>query len=201
MGKSSFALLIVSFPKLHDDTLNSAHRFMLRNASVCHSIKMILEKLHFILGCQMTILRNPAVMIMSDQIVDILLEIRSSTTDRMNLILSDHFCQREPQFCRAHCSSQRDQHPATISDMLSISERSVFNHGGIEMPIMMINKFRNRSFSHAGVFTPSRWKLDKTIPQFFYFFCYEDADQRNDLKLKTSTSHDGQTKRSKTAQA
>jgi hypothetical protein len=85
--------------------------------------------------------------------------------------------------------------------MLSIRERSIFNHGGIKMPIMMIDEFRNRSFSHADVFTASRWKLDKTIPQFFYFFCYEDGDQRNDLKLKTSTSHDGQTRRSKKARA
>jgi len=85
--------------------------------------------------------------------------------------------------------------------MLSISERSIFNHGGIKMPIMMINEFRNRSFSHAGVFTASRWKLDKTIPQFFYFFCYEDGDQRNDPMLETSTSRGGRTRCSKKVRA
>jgi hypothetical protein len=107
---------------------------------------MFLEKLFLIFGGQVPILRNPPVMIMSDKVVDILLEIRPGTADRMNLPLTDHFGEGKPQFCRAHGPGQSDKHPTPACNVFTIGNRSILHDRGIEMPVMPINKFRNRSF-------------------------------------------------------
>ena len=116
---------------------------------------------------------------MRHKIVDVLLQIRARAADCMHLVLANHLRKRKTQLRGAHCPCESNQHSTAISNVFSISQRGILYNSGVKVPIMMINKFRNRSFSHAALFTPSRRKIDKTNR----FFCCEYGDQKNDRVL------------------
>jgi hypothetical protein len=75
-------------------------------------------------------------MIMSDKVVDILLEIRPGTADRMNLPLTDHFGEGNSKLRCAHGPGQSDEHPTPACNMLAISDCGILHDRGIEMPVM-----------------------------------------------------------------
>jgi hypothetical protein len=58
----------------------------------------------------------------------------------MDLISANHFCERDAQLGRAHCTGERDQHFSATVNMTDVSIGCVFEDGGIEVPEIVINK-------------------------------------------------------------
>ena len=54
---------------------------------------MLLQQLLLILRCEIAIIRHARVVIMRDQIVNVLLEIRPGAGNRVHLVLPDHLRQ------------------------------------------------------------------------------------------------------------
>ena len=165
---------------------------MFRDAGIGHAIEMLLEELFLVLTGQIAVTRNPAVMVVRDEIVNVLFQIRAGATDGMNFVLTDHLRKGEPHFRRTHRARQGDQHATAIVQQFAIRHGGVFHHGGVEMPIMFVDEFRNRSCGHATLVQPSRGQDDKANPFFFPFEVCVSEDQRNDPAPKTSTWRDEQ---------
>jgi hypothetical protein len=71
-----------------------------------------LEQRLLVGGRQVAVIRHALVVIVRDEIEDVLLEIRAGAADGVDLVLPDHFRQREAEFRRAHRAGQRHEHLA-----------------------------------------------------------------------------------------
>ena len=85
-------------------------RFLFGNAGIGNTIQTLFKKLPFLLWSKVTIVGNTFVVRMSNQVHDILFEVRTGTRNDGNLILPDHFGQAYTQFCSTHSTCQSNHH-------------------------------------------------------------------------------------------
>ena len=101
---------------------------------------MAVEQFHLLLRGKITVMRDALVVIVRDEIVKILFQIRARAADAMHFVLTDHFSKGQAKFGGAHGPSQRDEHFAPAIEMPNVGLRGINNHGCIEMAIMPLHK-------------------------------------------------------------
>jgi hypothetical protein len=76
-------------------------------------------------------------MIMRDQVEDVFFEIRTRARDRLDLVLPDHFGERDSQLRRAHGTGDGHQHFAAVVEMRGIRRSRVYEGCRVEMTVMV----------------------------------------------------------------
>src|ERR1700691_4201218 len=93
----------------------------------------------------MAVLRNALVMIVRDEIVKVLFQVRAGATNAVNFILANHLGERKPQLGRTHRACERDEHASAAGEMVNISLRGVNHSGRVEMAVVMFQKRSDRT--------------------------------------------------------
>ena len=63
-------------------------------------------------------MRHALVVIVGDEIVDILFEIRAGAADRVDFVLADHFRERQAKLGGAHGAGKRHKHLAALGNQV-----------------------------------------------------------------------------------
>ncbi len=66
----------------------------------------------------------------------------------MDFVLANHLRQRNAQFRGAHGAGERDHHFSAIIQMRDVGVGSVFQHCGIEMPVVAFNELADAAHLH-----------------------------------------------------
>ena len=74
--------------------------------------------------------------IAGDEVEDVFLKIGPSAADAVNLVLANHFGQRDAKFRGAHGPSQCDEHLAARREKLVVTQRGVDQRGRVEVPVV-----------------------------------------------------------------
>jgi hypothetical protein len=67
----------------------------------------------------------------------------------VDLVLPNHFRQGHTQFSRAHCAGEGDHHLSAPLKMRDVGLSGVLEDGGVEVPVMAINKTTDTAGFHA----------------------------------------------------
>ena len=98
------------------------------------------EQLGLVGGRQIAVVRHALVEIVSDEIEDIFFKIRAGAADAVNLVLADHFGERQAQFGGAHGAADGDEHLAAGGEQLVVGFSGIDQSRGVEMAIMVLDK-------------------------------------------------------------
>ena len=90
MGEETLPLLVSGFPFLKDCRLDPAHRLHLGDAGVRHAVHVALQQTHLIGGSEVAVVGDALVVVVSDEVEDILLEVGTRAADGVHLALTDH---------------------------------------------------------------------------------------------------------------
>ena len=149
MGEIALAGLVGLHPLLKHCCLHTPHRLVFRNTGVGHPIHVALEQAFFFLRRELAIMRHTFVMVVRNEIKNVLFQIGAGARDPVNLILTDHLGQRDTQLGGAHSTRDGHEHlPARVKQPF-ICLSGINQRCGIEMPVMVLNKLRNRAFGQA----------------------------------------------------
>ena len=102
---------------------------------------MPVEQGDFIGGRQVAVVRHALVKIVCNEIEDVLFKVRAGAGDGVNFSLADHFGERKTQLCCTHGSAHGQEHLAAAVDKLDVAFCCVYQGCGVEMPVMMLDKF------------------------------------------------------------
>ena len=97
--------------------LQTTECLFLRDAGIGHTIHVVLQQVPLILRSIVTIIGNTFVVRMSHQIHDILFEVCAGAGDNLNLVLTNHLCQRDAQLSGTHRTPERNHHFAPLVEM------------------------------------------------------------------------------------
>ena len=75
-----------------------------------------------------------------NKVKEVFFQIRSGAGDGVDLVLPNHFRQGHTQFSRAHRAGEGDHHLSTALKMRDVGLSGVLEDGGVEVPVMAINK-------------------------------------------------------------
>ncbi len=145
MREIAFTLFIGVGPDFEHGFFHAAHRFAFRNAGVGHAVHVAIEQRLFVLGSERAITRHALVVIVRDEIENVFFQIRAGAGDELHLVPPDHFRERQTKLRRAHRAAERDHHLAALVEMRDVALRGVHKRRGIEVAIMVLNEFGNRS--------------------------------------------------------
>ena len=130
-------------PLLDDDSLDAPHGFFFGDASVGNAIQVMLEEVDFLLGRKVTVVGHALVMIVRDQVVHVLFQIGPGAANPVDFALANHLGQGEAQLGGTHGARDRDQHFASLIQVVPITLCSIFQRRCIEVPEMMRDELRN----------------------------------------------------------
>ena len=142
----AFAGLVSLGPFVGDDGLDAAHGFHLGDARVGHAVHVALNKLHFVLGREVAVVWHALVVVVSDQVKNVFLKIRAGANDGVDLVLANHFSERDTEFGGGHRPSERDEHLAAGFEVSLVTLGSVEKRGRVKVAVMLRDKFGNRTF-------------------------------------------------------
>ncbi len=187
----AFALFVGGGPDFEHGFFHAAHRFAFGDAGVRHAVHVAVEQRQFVLGGKIAVARHALVIIVRDEIKNILLQIRAGASNQMNLVLPDHFGEREAEFRRAHCAAERDHHFAAGVEVRDVAFGGVHERRGVEMAVMVLDEFGNRS---AGEFRILFFLGHKIIRKISYAN-NTDVRAKSNLKLRKPAINPREVKR------
>jgi hypothetical protein len=105
----------------------------------------------FFLGfrSELAVIGNAFVLRTGHEVKEIFFQIRSGAGDGMDLVLANHFRQGNTQLSRAHRSGEGDHHLPASLKMRDVGLSRVLQDGGVEVPVMAINKLTDTAGFHA----------------------------------------------------
>ena len=125
--------------------LKSPKCFFFRDASVCHTIQMMLEQVPLLFWRKVTIVRKSAIVRVRHQIHDVFFEVGAGTRDNVHFVLTDHLCKADAQFGGAHRSCEGHHHFFPFSDMFFIRLGGIYKSRGIKMEVVFFDESGDRS--------------------------------------------------------
>ena len=90
VGKAAFALVVRFLPEREYVLFYPSYRLVLGYAGVGHPVEALLQKLPFVPGGQVPVVRHALVMVVGHEVEDILLEVGSGAGDYVDLPCADH---------------------------------------------------------------------------------------------------------------
>jgi hypothetical protein len=97
---------------------------------------------------------NALIKVMGYEIEDIFLKVGACAADAVDLILADHFGQREAKLGGAHGAGDGDEHLATLREVFVVCFSGVNEGSGIEMAIVVLDEGCNRTHGLMHCSTP-----------------------------------------------
>ena len=136
-------------PLVDDNSFDPANGLFLWNAGIGHAIEMAAEKLFFLLGTELAIIGQALVFCARDKIEKVFFQIRAGAGDGVNFVLTNHLGQRNAELGGAHRAGESDHHFAATAKVRDVSIGGIFDHRGVEVPVMPINEFADRTRLYA----------------------------------------------------
>lgn len=125
-------LRLGGLPLFEDDMLETAKGLLLGDAGVGDAIEMLFEERLLLLRGEVAPVRDAAVVIVGDEVVEVFLEVRSGAADAVNLPESNHLGERETEFGGAHCTRHREEHAAARVEQLMPAASGINDGGGVD---------------------------------------------------------------------
>src|SRR5205085_10918715 len=85
----------------------------------------------------------------TDKIEKVLLQIRAGAGNGVDFFLTNHLGERNAELGRAHRAGESDHHFAATIEVRGVSVGGVLDHGGVEVPVMPIDEFADRTRFYA----------------------------------------------------
>src|SRR5690625_150701 len=118
--EEAFTPRLCPLPLLDNEILDTPHRLFFRDTGIGDTAELTLGKSELVGRTQVSVVRDALVEVVRDEVEDILLEISTSTGDRMDLSLTDHLGEGDAELSGTHRTSYcKDHLPATI-DMVTV---------------------------------------------------------------------------------
>ena len=136
-------------PVVDHETLDPADGFLFGNAGVGHAIQMALQKLFFLSRTQLAVVWKTLVFGARDQIEQVFFQIRTGAGDGMDFVLTNHLRQRNTELGRTHRAGKSDHHFPAAVKVRDVRIGGIFDHRGVEVPVMPINEFADRAGLYA----------------------------------------------------
>jgi hypothetical protein len=140
VGKVAAPLGLGAPPLVQDHVLQPAKGLLLRDAGVRDAVQVLVEQTLLLRGRQVAPVRDAAVVVVGDEIVEIFLQIRPRAADAVDAAAADHLGQRESQFRRAHGPGHREKHAPARVEQLPPAPRRIEQGGGIEVAVVALDK-------------------------------------------------------------
>jgi hypothetical protein len=140
---ASFRLGFLPFTQ--DDVLEAAEGLLLGDAGVGDAVEMLVEERLLLLRGEVAPVRDAAVVVVRDEIVEIFLQVRPGAGNAVDLPLADQFRERNAELRRAHRPGHREKHPPPGIEQIPPSLRRLDHRRGVEMPVMMLEKLADRA--------------------------------------------------------
>jgi hypothetical protein len=121
-------------PQLEHVVLDLPHRLLFRDAGVGDAVQMALEQLLVVLGPQLPEVRHADVVVVRDQIVDVLLQVRAGDGDGVHLPAPDELGDHDAQLGGAHGPAHGEHHLAAGGEVDLPRLRRVDQGRGVEVP-------------------------------------------------------------------
>ena len=80
-------------PDVNEVLLKAAECLLFRNAGVSHAIVVIVKKFLFLCRCEVSIMRNPVIVVVCHEVHDVLFEVVGRAGNNLNLVLTNHLCE------------------------------------------------------------------------------------------------------------
>jgi len=148
IGKISLALCLGLVPDLYEVLFQTAESLFFRDAGICDAVVVVVEEFLLLLGGEVTVTGYAIIVAVGYQVHDILFEVVCRAADEGNLVLADHFCKGETEFCSTHGTCHGEEHLAAFCKEVFISLCSINEGCRVEMTIMMSNELRDRTLFH-----------------------------------------------------
>jgi hypothetical protein len=142
--EKALAGLVGPHPFLEHRLFNPAHRFHLGNAGIGYAIHVAIEQALLVGRGEIAVIRHALVVVMRDEIENVLLQIGARAADGGDLVLPNHFRERQPELRRAHRAGQRNEHLAAFRQMRLVAFGGIHQSGGVEMTVMMGDEIADR---------------------------------------------------------
>lgn len=136
VGEEAFSGAVGGSPFGKDGFFDTAHGLHLWDAGVGDAVHVAVEELLFVGGGEIAVVGNAFVEVVSDEVKDILFEVRSGADDGVDFILADHFCQAEAEFGGGHGAGEGDEHFTAGFEMGFVALGSVEKGGGVKVAIV-----------------------------------------------------------------
>jgi hypothetical protein len=120
------------------------------DAGIGHAVHMPLEQGLLVGGRQVAVIRHALVVVVRDEVEDVLLEVGAGAADAVDLVLPDHFRERQAELGGAHRARERDEHLAALGQVRLIRLGGVEQRGGVEMAVVMGNELADGAGTHGG---------------------------------------------------
>ena len=138
--KKPFSFCLHVFPDFHEVVFETAECLFFRDTCIGHPVHVVVQKFFLLLRGEITVVRNPVVVVVSHQVHDILFKVVCRARNDVNLVLTDHFRQGKSEFCRTHGACHGQHHLSTLVDVFVVSLCSIYESCGVEMTIMVCNE-------------------------------------------------------------
>ena len=129
-----------SLPLTQNNMLETPECFFLRDAGVGDPVEVFIEEGLLLLGSKVAPVWYAAIMIVSDEIVEILLEVRSRAAYRMDLARSNHLGKRDSKLGRAHGPRHRKKHATAGIEMVPPTPRGIHYGCCIEVAVVPLDE-------------------------------------------------------------
>ena len=100
------------------------------------------------LRIELSIIGNAFVFAARDEVEEVFFHVRACAGNRVHLVATNHFGQRNAQFSSAHRARERDHHFSATIQMRDVSVGCVFEHGCVEMPVITLNELADAAHLH-----------------------------------------------------
>ena len=147
--EKALARLVGADPFGQHGGLDPAHRFHLGDAGIGDAIHVALEQRFLVGGREVAVVGHALVVIVRDEIEDVLLEVRAGAADGGDLVLPDHFRERETELGGAHRAGQGHEHLAAAGEVGLVALGRINERGGIEMTVVMRDEIADGR-AHSG---------------------------------------------------
>ncbi len=121
MREKALAGFVGGDPFFEDDGFDAAHGFHFWNAGVGDAVHVAVEQVGFVLRGEVAVVRHALVEVVGDEVEDVFFEIRAGAADAVDLVLADHFGQRDTEFGGAHGAGKGDEHFAAGGEKLVVA--------------------------------------------------------------------------------
>jgi len=127
------AFAVGLLPELQDVALDAAHGFFFGDAGIGDAIEAFFAESQLFVVGEIAILGHAAVVIVGDEIEDVFFEIGAGGANGVDLVLANHFGERDAEFGGAHGAGHGQKHFSALIEVAAIGFGGVHDDGGVEV--------------------------------------------------------------------
>ncbi len=126
IGEISLALCLGLVPDLYEVLFQTAESFFFGDAGVGDAVVVVVKEFLLLLGGEVAIAGYTVIVAVGNQVHDVFFKVVCRAADEGDLVLADHFCKGEAEFCSTHGTGHGEEHLATLCEEVFISLCSIY---------------------------------------------------------------------------